>query len=84
MKKSPCPTNREALGCFLMLILGALMILGIILRIVPSGIVALTNGDLRSWWRLVVIWVVGPTVGIVGVAWLTYGIKGLDGPGKGA
>ena len=84
MKRSPCPTNREALGCFLMLILGALMSLGFILRVVPSGIVALMNGELKIWMRLVAIWVVGPIMGIAVVAWLTYGTQGIDGPRKGA
>jgi hypothetical protein len=82
MKKSPSQTTREALGCFLMLILGALMMLGLMLLVVPNGIMALMRGNLAGWWRLVLIWVVTPTIGIALVAWFTYGFKGFPGPRK--
>jgi hypothetical protein len=82
MKKSPCQPAKEALGCFLMLILGALMTLGLILLVIPNGIMALVHGNLAGWWRSVLIWVVAPTIGIMLVAWFTYGLKGIHGLGK--
>jgi hypothetical protein len=81
MKESPYQTTREALGCFVMLILGALMMmLGLILLVVPNGIMALVRGNVADWWRLVLIWVVTPTIGIVLVAGFTYGFNGIAGP----
>jgi hypothetical protein len=82
LKKSPRQTPREALGCFLMLILAAIMMLGLMLLVVPNGVMALVSGNPAGWWRLVLIWVVTPTIGILLVARVSHGFKGICGPWK--
>jgi hypothetical protein len=81
VKKDPSVATREALGCFLILILGAFMTLGLLL-VIAKGITALVHGDLNGWWRLVLLWVVAPALGIVLVAWLTTGFSSFPGPWK--
>jgi hypothetical protein len=64
------------MGCFLMLILGTLAMLGLVRLVVSNGIMDLVRGNLVDWRRSVLAWVVAPTIGIVLVAWFTYGFKG--------
>jgi hypothetical protein len=79
MKKSPSPATREAMGCFLMLILGTLMMIGLVRLAVPNGIMDPARGNPVGWRRSVLTWVVAPAVGIALVAWFTYGFKGIRG-----
>jgi hypothetical protein len=69
---------KEALGCFVMLLLVAFMTLGVIV-LVPSGIGELLRGNAtasaRSIFVLALTWVAAPAIGIALVAWLTYGRK---------
>jgi hypothetical protein len=64
----------EALGCFVMLLLGAFLTLGVI-AVSPMGISELLRGHHAEGLRLILTWVIAPAVGIALVAWLTYGVK---------
>ena len=70
------------MGCFLMLMLGTLMILGLIRLAARIDIRDLVGGNGAGWRQSVVIWVVAPAIGIALVAWFTYGFKGIRGPRK--
>jgi hypothetical protein len=76
MRAAPQNATREALGCFCMLILGAVLTLGGLVIILPGGIAALAGKPPVGLWRSVLIWLVAPGVGIGLVAWLTYGFRG--------
>jgi hypothetical protein len=80
MKKEPKDATREATGCFIMLILGALLTLGGMVIVLPGAIAALLGKPPAGWWRSVLIWLVAPAAGIALTAWLTYGFKDLRGP----
>jgi hypothetical protein len=75
MKKSANHATREALGCFVMLILGAILTLGATLVVVPRGITALVGGDATGWRVSALAWVVAPAAGIALTAWFTYGLR---------
>jgi hypothetical protein len=80
MKKRPSQSAREAMGCFLMLMLGTLMILGLIRLAAQNDIRDLVRGNAAGWRQSVLIWVVAPAIGIAFVAWFTYGFKAIRGP----
>jgi hypothetical protein len=81
MKKSVEHDSREAMGCFFMLILGAMLALGGMLVVVPRGIMILLGGDSTGWWRSFLGWIVAPASGIALAAWITYGFPGRRRPG---
>ncbi len=72
MKKGGKQDPWEAIGCFVMLMFGAFMTLGIIVIVVPRSIEALLGKDVTGLWRSVLIWVVAPVVGIAVTALVTY------------
>jgi hypothetical protein len=78
MRRHAERATKEALGCFVMLILGAFLALGVMV-LVPTGIGELLRGNDAERWRSIlmrlVAWVVAPAIGIVLVAWLTYKSK---------
>jgi hypothetical protein len=81
MKKSPEDATREAVGCFCMLILGAILTLGGMVIILPRLVGALAGKPAAGLWRSALIWLVGPAAGIAVVSWLTYGLRrGKDPP----
>jgi hypothetical protein len=78
MRRYADRATKEALGCFVMLLLAGFMALGVIV-LVPAGIVQLVRGNDAERWRSIlthmVTWVVAPAAGIALVAWLTDGLK---------
>ena len=79
MKKGVEHDPREAMGCFAMLILVAIMAMGGMLVVVPKGIMILLGGDSTGWWRSFLAWLVAPAAGIALSAWITYGFRALRG-----
>ncbi len=73
--KGPADVTREAVGCFCMLILGAILTLGGIVIILPALIEALVGNPPAGLWRSTCIWLVAPAIGIAVVGWLTYGFR---------
>jgi hypothetical protein len=73
MKKGAEHDSREAIGCFVMLILGAMLTLGVMVIVVPNVITTLLGKEVTGLWRSVLVWVVGPLVGIALTALVTYG-----------
>jgi len=78
MRRHADPAAREALGCFVMLLLAGFMAVGVMV-LLPRGIVELLRGNDGERWRAiltrVVTWEVAPAAGIALVAWLTYGLR---------
>jgi hypothetical protein len=72
MKRRPQDATREAAGCFVMLILGAIVTLGGLAILLPGLVATLAGKTPAGLWRSVLIWVVAPAVGIAIVGWLTY------------
>src|SRR5262249_43659792 len=72
MKKAAKDASREAIGCFVMLILGAIMTLGGMVIIVPNVILKLLGKEVEGFWRSLLLWVALPLVGILLTAWITY------------
>ena len=70
--------TREAIGCFVMLILAACMAIGVMSN-VTAALGDIGRGAHRPLWQSVRLWVVAPATGIIAVAWSTYGFKGLAG-----
>jgi hypothetical protein len=79
MKKVAKDEPREAIGCFVMLILGAIMTLGCMVIILPNVILKLSGKEVEGFWRSLLVWVALPLVGIVLMAWFTYGRPGRAG-----
>ena len=76
--------SREAIGCFVMLIFGAMIALGGMVVVVPNAIMRLLGKDVAGFWRSVLLWVVVPLAGIGLTALFTYGRSGiLRGPRRG-
>jgi len=75
MKRGHEDATREALGCFCMLILGAIMTLGGLVIILPGLVAALTGKPPAGLWRSAFIWLAAPAIGIAVVASLTYGFR---------
>jgi hypothetical protein len=82
MKKGGKHDPREAIGCFIMLILGAIMTLGGMVIVVPESIEALLGKNVPGWWRSILVWVIAPAVGIALAAWLTYRFRTPRRPKK--
>jgi hypothetical protein len=80
MKESPRDATREAAGCFGMLILGAISILGCMAVILPGLVGLMTGKPPTGLGRAALIWLVAPAIGIVVVAWLTSGFRRHDDP----
>jgi hypothetical protein len=78
MRRHADRATKEALGCFVVLLLAGFMVLGAMV-LVPRGIGELLHGNDAQRWRsilsTVVTWEVAPAAGIALVAWLTYGLK---------
>jgi hypothetical protein len=79
-KKGHQDANREAVGCFCMLIFGAILTLGGLVIIVPGLVAALVGKPPVGLWRSALIWLVAPAIGIGLVAWLTYGVRRRNDP----
>lgn len=73
MKEGPQSAAREAVGCFCMLILGAILTLGGLVIILPGLVAALAGKPPAGLGRAALIWLVAPAVGIAIAGWLTYG-----------
>jgi hypothetical protein len=83
MKKAAQGATREAVGCFCMLILGAVMTLGAMVIILPGLVAALAGKPPAGLGRSALIWLAAPSAGLALVAWLTYGFRGRrDPPGR--
>jgi hypothetical protein len=80
MKKSPEHVTREVVGCFCMLILGAILTLGGMVIILPGLIATLAGKPPAGLWRSVLLWLVAPGFGIAVLAWLTYGFRDRSDP----
>ena len=74
MKSNTSRTSREALGCFLMLVLAAIMCMGA-MSIAMLAISQRQDTAQPEWWRSILLWVVAPGVGFAFVGWLTYGFS---------
>jgi hypothetical protein len=70
---------REAAGCFIMTILGAILALGVLVA-VPAELLAPAREDRRPWWQAILLWIVAPAGGIALVDRLTYGTGWLRRP----
>jgi hypothetical protein len=79
-KEGPRDATREAVGCFCMLILGAILTLGGLVILLPGTIAALAGKPRVGLWRSVLIWLVAPAIGIAIIAWLTYGLRRRGDP----
>ncbi len=75
MKRETSRTTREAMGCFFMLVFGAIMCV-CLMRIAVFAIGQRERTGQASWWSVDLILVAVPGVGIVLAGWLTYGFKG--------
>ncbi len=80
MKKTSQGGTRDAVGCFCMLILGAILTLGFMVIILPGVVASLAGKPPAGLWRSALIWLVAPGIGLILVAWLTYGFKGRREP----
>ena len=80
MKKGPQHATREAVGCFCMLILGAIMTLGGLVIILPGLVAALAGKPRAGLGRSALIWLLAPAIGIAVVGWLTYGFRRRSEP----
>jgi uncharacterized SAM-binding protein YcdF (DUF218 family) len=76
MKRETGPDTREAMGCFLMLIFGAILVVCVI-RFGLFAISPTQRAGQSDWWQSTVLWVLVAGAGVGIVAWLTYGLKGL-------
>ncbi|HZW32661.1 MAG TPA: hypothetical protein VFF52_18255 [Isosphaeraceae bacterium] len=78
MRRHADCAGKEALGCFVMLLLAGFMALGA-MGLVLRGIGALLRGHDAGGWRSILItvatWELAPAAGIALVAWLTCGLK---------
>jgi hypothetical protein len=66
------------MGCFLMLMLGTIMVIGLARLAAPTRFMELARGSPGGWRRAVLLWIVTPTIAIALVAWFTYGFKGIS------
>jgi hypothetical protein len=60
MRENLSPATREIAGCFLMLILGAFLTIGLLRMLAVAG--ELARGNPTEWWRFL-LWVVTPSAG---------------------
>jgi hypothetical protein len=80
MKGETNRAPREAVGCFLMLVLGAMACVGF-MRI--AVLASSAPAGQAAWRHTVIVWLVAPAAAGALVAWLTYGFKGLQRRKKG-
>jgi hypothetical protein len=80
MKKAPDHATREVVGCFCMLILGAILTLGGMVIILPGLIATLAGKPPAGLGRSILLWLVAPGIGIAVLALITYGFKGRTKP----
>jgi hypothetical protein len=78
MDKEKSRVARESIGCFLMLVLGAFVALGLMVALEGYGSLQPWAPD--GWWHLFIAWVVGPAAGIGLIALGLYGFKPPPGP----
>ena len=78
MQRHADRATKEALGCFVMLLLAGFMAVGVMV-LAPAVIRELLRGNDATGWHSiltqVVARVVAPATGIALVAWFTYGLK---------
>ncbi len=75
MKRESSRTTREAMGCFFMLVFGAIMCV-CLMRIAVVAISQREGTGQASCWPLDLILVAVPCAGIIVAGWVTYGFKG--------
>jgi hypothetical protein len=80
MKQVPRDATREVMGCFTMLILGALLTLGSLSLILPRLAAAPAGKPAPGLWCSALMWLVAPGLGIAAVYWLTYGFRRPSDP----
>ena len=80
MKQAPPNATREAVGCFLMLILGAIVTLAGLVILLPGLVANMAGKPVPGLWRSILIWMVAPAIGCAIVAWLTYGLPRRSDP----
>ena len=80
MKRVPQDATREAVGCFCMLILGAILTLGGMVIILPGLVAALAGKPPVGLGRSALIWLVAPAIGIAVLGWLTFGFRRRSDP----
>ncbi len=78
MKRATSRNPREAMGCFLMLIFGAIVCV-CLMRIALIAIGQRERVGQASRWPLDLLFVLVLCAGIVLTAWLTYGFEGVWG-----
>jgi hypothetical protein len=62
---------RDAIGCFLLLVLGAFASMGAV-RVVVFATTEPAGQEQGEWLRQFLIWVVAPSAGFALVAWLVW------------
>jgi hypothetical protein len=82
MKRATNRNPREAMGCFVMLVFGAILCV-CAMRIALIAIGQRERTGQASWWQLDLLFGLVPCAGIVVTAWLTYGFAGMWGAVKG-
>jgi hypothetical protein len=80
MKQVRRDATREVMGCFTILILGAIMTLGGLVIILPGLIGTLAGKPAAGLGRSALIWLVAPAIGIAAVYRLTYGVRRRSDP----
>jgi hypothetical protein len=76
MNSDPDRTAREGMGCFCILVLGAIMGLGV-MKTAMLLISQRLRVDQPECWQAVLVWVAAPAAGLAFVAWFTYGLTNL-------
>jgi uncharacterized membrane protein YdbT with pleckstrin-like domain len=76
MQREPNHAAREAVGCFLMLVLGAIVCVGF-MRITALAVSQGMRAGRLEWWHTSVVWVVVPAALGAFVFWMTYRLRGL-------
>ena len=74
MKKETNRAAREAAGCFLMLVLGAMVCVGFMRIAALAASDRVRTGE-AEWWQNIAIWLFIPAALGALIAWLTYGLK---------
>jgi hypothetical protein len=73
MGNAPSPATREALGCFVMLTLGAVLSVGLLICLELA--VSEEGESAPGRWRTLLVWVGAPALGIGLVAYSLYGVN---------
>lgn len=81
-KQAPPNATREAVGCFLMLLLGAIVTLAGLVILLPGLVATLAGKPVPGLGRSVLMWMVAPGIGLAIVAWLTYGLPRRNDPSR--